>query len=85
MIPINLRDWCGYTPLDEACNGSDAKTVQYHLGSGKDINIRTMDGVTSLMIACEYQKRDTANVSIHRAEINTQDIRGRTVSYVTCK
>ncbi len=49
----------GWTPLHYACSGTDNGTVAWLLAQGADINARSPNGTTPLMMAARYGSLDS--------------------------
>eukprot|EP00057_Strongylocentrotus_purpuratus_P015925 XP_011670399.1 PREDICTED: tonsoku-like protein [Strongylocentrotus purpuratus] len=80
--PMNPRDYCGWTPLHEACNYGFTDVVDVLLTSGADINDRggeKCDGMTPLHDAVNCGNWPVARLLIERgANTNARDDSGKT-------
>nr|XP_054749639.1 tonsoku-like protein [Lytechinus pictus] len=80
--PLNPRDYCGWTPLHEACNYGYSDIVDILLTSGADINDRGGDrceGVTPLHDAVNCGNWPVARLLIERgANTDARDDSGKT-------
>jgi len=52
----------GWTPLHYACSGPDNGVVAWLLAQGADLNARSPNGTTPLMMAARYGALDTADI-----------------------
>ena len=55
----------GWTPLHYACSGPDEGVAAWLLGHGADINARSPNGTTPLMMAARYGAMDTVPVLLN--------------------